>query len=280
MDVARDCVTPSGFIATTDADTHVAPDWLDATCAELDRGADLVCGSVALDPIEAADVTPLMGEAGALEGQYMNLALELETVLDPDSMNPWPHHGQVSGASLAITRTSYDRAGGLPTPPFGEDRALAQAVRRDDGRIRHSDSVSIVTSCRLSGRATDGMSDSLTRRIADADAVCDEMLEPAETMLLRLRTRAALRRVWPDIAGMKAIAATVDHAPLPKGWGVGPFGAAWQILEAKTPALRRFRVRPSQLPGEIPLLRAALAEARGAAGIQGAARIDVAGKGA
>ena len=124
------------------------------------------------------------------------------------------------------------------------------------------------------------MSDSLTRRIADADAVCDEMLEPAETMLLRLRTRAALRRVWPDIAGMKAIAATVDHAPLPKGWGVGPFGAAWQILEAQTPALRRFRVRPSQLPGEIPLLRAALAEARDAAGIQGAARIDVAGKGA
>ena len=51
-------LAPGAAVMTTDADSTVFPDWVDANLDEL-RGADLVCGTVIADPGEFARLPPL-----------------------------------------------------------------------------------------------------------------------------------------------------------------------------------------------------------------------------
>jgi hypothetical protein len=45
---------PDGLIATTDADSEPARDWLDRQLAHLQGGAEVIAGMIELDPGDAA----------------------------------------------------------------------------------------------------------------------------------------------------------------------------------------------------------------------------------
>ncbi|EWY37558.1 glycosyl transferase family A [Skermanella stibiiresistens SB22] len=150
-----------GVIATTDADTIVAPDWVARTLAEIDAGADAVGGKLMLPPVNLLDGDPQLKRATLLHRRYERLTDRMASLLDPDPADPWPRHGDHGGASLAATARAYLRAGGLPPLPTGEDQAFHRALRRSGARFRHSPRVRVFTSDRQDGRAAGGMAATL-----------------------------------------------------------------------------------------------------------------------
>lgn len=223
---------PDAVVMTTDADSRVAPDWVDANIAELER-ADLICGTVLPDRREAARLPAVIASNGAPEGCYLALTIAARDLLDPVAHDPAPTHLNPAGASLAFRMALYSDIGGFEERSTGEDRAFAACAERRDWRVRHSARAQVVTSCRLEGRTEGGMAGALRARILDSDPLVDELLDPAAITILRARMRGSLRRRW--------------H-------GAG-FGAAWAALEAQTPELRRERMRLSDLRRELPLLQ-------------------------
>ena len=129
MDRARQFLGRSGALLTTDADSLPEKPWIAENLRQLAIRDALVCGRIEFDKLEVAALPPGTLESGRSETHYKSIALELDSLLDPDPLNPWPHHGQTSGASLAMRASTYDRIGGLPIVPCGEDRALAKASR-------------------------------------------------------------------------------------------------------------------------------------------------------
>jgi GT2 family glycosyltransferase len=264
FDIGRQCVKGSGVLMTTDADSRPERDWVRANLRAVAAGAALVCGRVALDAEEAAALPVGFLGAWAVEETYERASRELGSLLDPDPYNPWPNHGQISGASLAISARAYDAVGGAPVLPFGEDRALAARIRAFDLPIRFCDAARVVTSCRLDGRASGGMADTIRARVMDADLHCDDRLEPALATGFRARLRARLRRDWdkPDVIDGRLRRLGLDAHGRQEVFRHRHFGAAWASIEATVPALRRVRLERAQLAGELPLLQRLVADAR------------------
>jgi alkylation response protein AidB-like acyl-CoA dehydrogenase len=96
--------------------------------------------------------------------------------------------GEIDLTGLAIRKPLYLRLGGLPPLPVGEDRAMFDAVRSIDGKIRHSLAAQVEASARTVGRANGGMADALRTRGTGA-YMCDKILEPALLALRRARLR-------------------------------------------------------------------------------------------
>ena len=138
----------NGVILTTDADSRVSPDWIARNSAAIDAGADAVLGRIVLDD-EGERLPPALHERGALEDAYETLLTEIASLLDPVDHNPWPHHATISGATIALTRETYRRVGGLPCVPLGEDKALIEKLRRYDARIRFCPLIEVTTSGRI-----------------------------------------------------------------------------------------------------------------------------------
>ncbi len=108
----------NGLIASTDADTRVAPDWLAATQAEIAAGADAVGGRILTDaPPVPTDQPIAVGAPGGVrrtqlrDAAYHLWCARLEAQLDPQAADPWPRHHQHFGASLALTARAYRRVG-------------------------------------------------------------------------------------------------------------------------------------------------------------------------
>lgn len=229
-------LAPGAVVMTTDADSRVSPDWVDANIAELGK-ADLICGSVHIDAGEYARLPNAVKQHGAVEGVYMALTLAAYTLLDPVPHDPMPTHMVASGASLAFRMALYNDVGGIPALEVCEDRAFADRAEACGWRVRHSAIARVVTSCRLTGRTSGGMAGTLRARIAEADPLVDELLEPSAQTILRAQMRGTLRRAFRNGAG---------------------FGPAWSQLEQGSPAFKRSRMRVSDLKRELPLLGAAL----------------------
>ena len=121
------------WIACTDADTVVAPDWL---AAQLGLGADVVCGTVGVD--DWSHHSP------AVRRRYA------ENYLDADG------HGHVHGANLGIATHAYERAGGFPPFAFDEDVALVRALQAIGANIAWSAAPRVTTSARAESRAPRG----------------------------------------------------------------------------------------------------------------------------
>ncbi|HEX8329060.1 MAG TPA: glycosyltransferase [Hymenobacter sp.] len=147
---------PGGVVASTDADTYVAPTWLAAIQAEIAAGADAVGGRI-LTEMAGAALLPLR-RIQVRDAAYGQLCARLEDLLDPALADPWPRHHQHFGASLALTVRAYRKVGGLPEVRFLEDEALCQALRRLDLTVRHSPLVQVLTSARRQGRVEVGLS--------------------------------------------------------------------------------------------------------------------------
>lgn len=152
---------PGGVIATTDADSVVASDWVAQTLTEVAAGADAVGGRLMLTRQAGLDLDPRLRRVAGLHRHYERLVDRLTCLTRPDPFDPWPRHGDHGGASLAVTARAYQRAGGLPPLPTGEDQAFHAALRRTGARFRHSPRVRVVTSARLDGRTPGGMATTL-----------------------------------------------------------------------------------------------------------------------
>ncbi|MBW8482437.1 glycosyltransferase [Actinomadura parmotrematis] len=120
------------WIATTDADTVVPPDWTDAQLACAARGWDAVAGSVT--------VLDWQGRPGWLPGAFA------------------ARYGGpgVHGANLGCSARAYRAAGGFRPLRTGEDRALVAALEAAGRRVLHTTEISVVTSARRRHRAPHG----------------------------------------------------------------------------------------------------------------------------
>ena len=128
------------WLAFTDADTVVAPDWL---AMQLALKADAVCGTVGVD------------DWGAY-GERMHRHFEL-TYIDADG------HSHIHGANLGVCATAYATAGGFLGLETGEDVALVEALRLSGAKIAWSRAPRVVTSVRPNYKAPGGFGATLQR---------------------------------------------------------------------------------------------------------------------
>jgi len=266
MEASADLASPDGAILTTDADTMVDTDWIEANLRELARGADAVAGYVMADPMELMELPGSILERGALEWEYQQLAAELVARADPEPHDPWPRHNQNCGASAAITVAAYRRIGGLPPKRVGEDRALFEMLRRIDGKVRHSLEVQVVTSARTDGRACGGLSDAIRLR-GDPEHPCDEMLEVAMATLRRALWRSRLTRSWQegrigDVAAGCARSLRISERDFRRASTRRHFGEFWAELESLSPRLKRELVTGAGLKRELRRMRRLVEAAR------------------
>jgi glucosyl-3-phosphoglycerate synthase len=140
---------PEGLIASTDADTIVAHDWLSAQLAATERGARAIGGRIELGPGSLPQsVVRWHSERGRSRHQKL--------LDDPDRLGA-AEHWQFSGASLSLTAETYARVGGLEPRATLEDEGLEQILRSERIPIERLLSVRATTSSRLEGRASQGL---------------------------------------------------------------------------------------------------------------------------
>jgi glycosyltransferase involved in cell wall biosynthesis len=202
-----------GLIASTDADSVVAPDWLCTQLELLGAGAEAIGGRIELDSEEARRLTP---EAVATRDRA--IAPRTQRALKLSSSPELVEHHQFSGASLALTAAAYARCGGLPVRAALEDEALEHALAGQGVAIHRSGRVRVRTSARKSGRAPRG----LARDLASADWRARRTYDGGEFTLERLlqakRTTVALllpaREVATTIGAVTEAAAKLKDAGL------------------------------------------------------------------
>ncbi|MFM6849218.1 MAG: glycosyltransferase [Terrabacter sp.] len=123
------------WVASTDADCVVGPDWLVDHVRLADAGADLVTGTV----------EPLREDLDDLTARRWWASHEVRE-----------GHPHVHGANLGVRLTAYDDAGGFEAVRTHEDVGLVQRVRAGGWTCVASAAVHIGTSGRLVGRAPHG----------------------------------------------------------------------------------------------------------------------------
>lgn len=128
------------WLAFTDADSVVAPDWL---ASQLALNADAVCGTVAVE------------DWGAY-GERMHRHFQL-TYTDADG------HAHIHGANLGVSAAAYATAGGFLGLKTAEDVALVEALRASGAKIAWSRSPRVITSVRPNFKAPDGFGATLAR---------------------------------------------------------------------------------------------------------------------
>ena len=250
-----------GILLTTDADGVVAPDWLEVNLSAIQGGAEAVAGRALLDSIDEQRLPLALREADATECQYATLLDEIDFRLDPNPLDPLPRHDEHSGASIAVTTEAYLRAGGMPRVESGEDREFFIELRRVDARIRHADDAIVTVSGRTEGRAVGGMADTIRRRMVATDAFLDSRLESAWATIARIGFRRRLRTLWQDgRAASRELTRLAADLEVPAGLvrrGISSryFGAAWMMLEAQSPRLRRRMVPVSAVHEQIVVAR-------------------------
>ncbi|MEJ7636165.1 glycosyltransferase [Aeromicrobium sp.] len=130
------------WLATTDADSVVPSDWLSAQIALADGGADVVVGTVALEPRESR-------RHQAWQKQY-----------DADAARG-SRHGHVHGANLGLRADVYQAAGGFSPLPSGEDADRVSRLSTSGVPTVWATHLPVTTSARHDPRAADGVGDDL-----------------------------------------------------------------------------------------------------------------------
>jgi glycosyltransferase involved in cell wall biosynthesis len=126
------------WLAFTDADSVVAPDWLDE---QLGLRADAVCGCVQVH--DWSDHTP------AVRDKY------LARYVDRDG------HRHIHGANLGVSADAYRAVGGFQCLVSGEDVALVESLMAAGVKVAWSAAPRVRTSARRRARAPGGFSDYL-----------------------------------------------------------------------------------------------------------------------
>jgi hypothetical protein len=187
-----------GLILTTDADTRPEPDWIAQTCAEFAKKVSGVAGRILLDPEERATLPTGVERLFLLDVGYRQALEEMRSLYAPQPEDPFPHHHQHCGASLAITATAYAKAGGMPLARSSEDVALYRAVVASGGKFRHSHRVRVSTSARVLGRAEGGLAGALGSWRDQAQTAAPVLVESAECAEARLARLGLWSATFPN----------------------------------------------------------------------------------
>jgi len=165
MDAACERLTglgrTEGLIASTDADTIVAHDWLSVQLDAAERGARAIGGRIELGP-ESLPQAVVRWHAERGRSRHQKL------LADPDRLGV-AEHWQFSGASLALTAETYAKVGGLEPRSTLEDEGLEKILRKERIPIERLLSVRATTSSRLEGRASQGLAYDLATAAARID---------------------------------------------------------------------------------------------------------------
>jgi glycosyltransferase involved in cell wall biosynthesis len=202
-----------GLIASTDADTTVAVDWLSAQLALSRSGAAAIGGLIELDPIErdALDPHVLAVREQSATGRLANAIEQAAGIAAVE-------HHHFSGASLALTVAAYQRCGGLPVRAALEDEALAQALTTQGIAIHRTRRVRVRTSARTDGRTPRGLAQDLTRADWRARRTHHANEFPLERLLAAKQNTIALllpaREVAQTIGPIAQIAVQLRDAGL------------------------------------------------------------------
>jgi glucosyl-3-phosphoglycerate synthase len=166
---------PRGLIATTDADSEPAPDWLERQLAHLERGADVIAGA-----IELADSGQL--PTAVLDRRRRDAETRMAAIaaVDADAAH---HH--FAGASLGVNADVYRQVGGIDGSRALEDEAFADALAVHKIAILRPADVRVRTAVRTDGRAARGLSVDL----AVSSWLASRRYTAAEFDLRRLRDR-------------------------------------------------------------------------------------------
>jgi glycosyltransferase involved in cell wall biosynthesis len=128
------------WLAFTDADTRVAPDWLSA---QLEERSDVVCGTVEVEDWSAHSTHVRQQHLATYQDRH--------------------GHRHIHGANLGVDAEHYRRAGGFPPLRCHEDVALVQQLQRQGARIAWSARPRVLTSARHDHRAPQGFGATLLR---------------------------------------------------------------------------------------------------------------------
>jgi glycosyltransferase involved in cell wall biosynthesis len=128
------------WLAFTDADTTVAPDWL---AAQLALCSDAVCGTVAV-------------QDWGTYGVSMRRSYDAHYT-DADG------HRHIHGANLGVSAQAYESVGGFQPLQTSEDVALVHALRDIGASIAWSAAPRVITSARRCFRALAGFGATLER---------------------------------------------------------------------------------------------------------------------
>lgn len=126
------------WLAFTDADSIVPPDWL---VSQLACGTQAVCGLV-----DVADWSLLPPSVRARYDVLYNYR---------------DGHHHIHGANLGVCADAYRRVGGFAPLSVSEDVALVQALKASGASIAWSSTIRVRTSGRLEGRLRGGFADFL-----------------------------------------------------------------------------------------------------------------------
>lgn len=226
-----------GIIASTDGDTEVDRHWVHYIRQEIASGSDAVGGRILTRP-EPSEVRLFH----LRDVMYRTLVAKAEALLDPRPHDPWPRHFQHFGASMAVTCRMYEQAGRLPEKPFLEDAAFYRALLRTDAKVRQSPHVKVVTSTRQQGQVAVGFSEQLRYWATMSRSSRCQIAEPADAVVLRLRSRQALRRCWQQRAQLShadELAGIAQNLLLDPQWLYREtqkssfFGQLWEQVEKK-----------------------------------------------
>jgi glucosyl-3-phosphoglycerate synthase len=163
-----------GLIATTDADSRPAPDWLARQLAHVRDGARAIAGLIELDPDEMRMLAPEV-----LDRRERDAAERLGRVREAD---PSAAHHHFAGASIGVTAGAYRAVGGLEPVVALADATFAERLAGYGIPILRPGDVRVRTSARATGRAARGLAVDLAvstwaaRRRYTADAFRPELL--------------------------------------------------------------------------------------------------------
>ncbi len=123
------------WLASTDADSEVPPEWL---VAQLEARPDVFCGLV--DIATSCSAEERLRKAFRRRQQWGD------------------DHGRIHGANLGVSAQAYRAAGGFSPLHCGEDVQLVRTLQRLGADVRWAGAPLVMTSARLAGRATGGFS--------------------------------------------------------------------------------------------------------------------------
>jgi glycosyltransferase involved in cell wall biosynthesis len=154
MDAAADRLEalgcPDGLIATTDADSTPAEDWLARQLEHLARGAAVVAGLIELYPDEVVRLPDAVRARRERDAR--------RRLSDVSGSDPGAEHHHFAGASLGVTAETYRRVGGLDAGAALEDEAFGAKLARHGIPVVRPADVRVRTSARTDGRARRGLS--------------------------------------------------------------------------------------------------------------------------
>jgi glucosyl-3-phosphoglycerate synthase len=185
-----------GLLASTDADSRVAPDWVARQLEAIAAGAEAIGGEVLLDPDEAAALPD-----GVLARRAADLAVRTR---EAAARGP-AEHAHFSGASLGVTPRAYRSAGGMAWMAALEDQELEDRLAAAGVAIHRLRPVSVVTAARTEGRAERGLARDLElarwlaeRRHDGRDFGLERLLEAKTTTVAAiLPTRECAETLGP-----------------------------------------------------------------------------------